>query len=183
MPIPTVLWAQRKDKLYITLDIQDVKDQTINLTEGPDGVGKLTFKGKAGPEPQQVFELDLDMNDKINVPDSKVSVSARNIFVVVMKQETGHWPRLTKDSGRHLTHIKCDWNKWVDEDEEDETPDKFDPNQYNFSGFDGGMGGVGGIGGMDMEEMMAKMGGGMGGMDADDDDSDDEDLPDLEPAA
>jgi hypothetical protein len=39
---------------------------------------------------------------------------------VIKKKEEGHWPRLTKDSGKHLTHIKCDWNKWVDGDDGDE---------------------------------------------------------------
>ena len=45
--IPTVTWAQRSDKLYITIDVQDVKDQTIDLE-----ATKLSFKGKAGSEPK-----------------------------------------------------------------------------------------------------------------------------------
>ena len=88
---------------------QDVKDEKLNL-ENVDGSGKLTFTGKAG-NPQQDYTLDLTLNQEINVEESKVSVSARHIFVVIVKTESGHWPRLTKESGKHMSHIKCDWDK------------------------------------------------------------------------
>lgn len=157
MPIPTVLWAQRKDKLFLTIDVQDVKEPKTNLAN-VDGVGRLTFSGKAGSEEQQ-YDLELLLMKEIDVDASKVSVSGRNVFVMLIKTEAGHWPRLTKDSGN--SHVKCDWNKWVDEDEEDEGADKFDFSQYNFSGF-GDEGGEG-----------------MPGAEEEEEDSDNEDLPDL----
>lgn len=158
MLLPTVLWAQRKDKLFVTLDIQDVKNEDIKLENDAEGKhGILRFKGKAGAE-QQDYQLDLAFCKAINVEESKVSVSPRQIFLVIEKADTdGHWPRLTKESGKHLSHIKVDWNKYVDEDEEDEVQD-FDMSKFgNFANFGGG----------------------------DDDgqgepDSDDEELPDLE---
>jgi CS domain len=120
MPLlPTVLWAQRKDKAFVTIDVQDVKEQKIDLKDNV-----LTFSGKAGTD-QQDYELSLEFHSDIDQEASKVSVSARHIFCVIMKKEEGHWPRLTKDSGRHLTHIKCDWNLYVDEDEEDEVSHMF----------------------------------------------------------
>lgn len=36
---PTVLWAQRKDVLFITVDVEDTEKEEISLTEN-----KLTFK-------------------------------------------------------------------------------------------------------------------------------------------
>jgi hypothetical protein len=45
--IPSVTWAQRSDKLYITIDVQDVKDQSVDLE-----ASKLSFKGKAGSDPK-----------------------------------------------------------------------------------------------------------------------------------
>jgi len=36
---PPVLWAQRKDLLYITVDLEDTENEEISLTEQ-----KLTFK-------------------------------------------------------------------------------------------------------------------------------------------
>lgn len=146
-------------QLYITIDVQDVKDPKTSL-ENVDGTGKLSFSGTAGAE-QQPYAVDLVLMKEIDVQASKVSVSGRNVFIMLIKTEPGHWPRLTKESGRHLSHIKCDWNKWVDEDEEDEAADKFDFSQYNFSGF-GEEGGDAAGGAEDEEE-----------------DSDNEELPDL----
>ncbi len=89
--------------------VQDVKDEKFKL-ENAEGTAKLSFTGQAGKD-GQAYALELTLLHEINVDDSKVSVSPRHIFVLVIKTEPGHWERLTKDSGRHLTHIKCDWDK------------------------------------------------------------------------
>ncbi|GLI67201.1 hypothetical protein VaNZ11_011124, partial [Volvox africanus] len=173
--VPTVLWAQRSDKLYLTIDVQDVKDQSCDLEDE-----KLTFKGKAGTE-QNEYSLDLTFNAAVDSKseDSKISITPRNIFIIIKKKESGHWPRLTKESGRHLTHIKCDWDKWVDEDEEDEKPEA-DFSGMDFSSFGGmgGMGGMGGLGGMDFSNFGGED---EGGAEAEEEleDSDNEELPDL----
>ena len=57
---PEVKWAQRIDKVYITVQLPDAKDAKVNLE--PDGV--FTFSGSAGTN---VYELKLDLNDKVNV--------------------------------------------------------------------------------------------------------------------
>jgi cytosolic prostaglandin-E synthase len=83
MRIPTVLWAQRKDKLYLTLDIQDVKDQKLKLENDESGkTGKLIFSGKAGADEQE-YALELPFYGEIDTEGSKVSVSPRHIFCVV----------------------------------------------------------------------------------------------------
>jgi hypothetical protein len=139
---------------------------------------------------------------KIDKEKSKISASPRCVILVLEKAEEETWPRLTKESGRHLTHIKVDWDKWVDSDDEGDA-DGFDLSSMgdfsSLGGMGGMMGGMGGMGGMmgGMGGMMGGMGG-MGGMDfsalggmdgaaADEagaavpgDDSDDEDLPKLE---
>lgn len=57
---PEVKWAQRIDKVYITVQLPDAKDAKVNLE--PDGV--FTFSGSAGTN---LYELKLDLNDKVNV--------------------------------------------------------------------------------------------------------------------
>jgi hypothetical protein len=57
---PEVKWAQRIDKVYITVQLPDAKDAKVNLD--PDGV--FTFSGSAGTN---LYELKLDLNDKVNV--------------------------------------------------------------------------------------------------------------------
>lgn len=47
MPLqPTVLWAQRSDRLFITIDLQDCKDPKVTL-DGEGEHGKLSFRGHA----------------------------------------------------------------------------------------------------------------------------------------
>lgn len=55
-------WAQRPDKVYVTVLLPDAKNAKVNLE--PDGV--LTFSARAGAE-DRLYELKLDLFDKVNV--------------------------------------------------------------------------------------------------------------------
>ncbi len=94
MPIPTCVWAQRKDKvrllyidaiwagmiadlsqmaaslaqLFVTIDLQDVRDAKTNL-DNADGTGKLTFSGKVN---DTSYDLDLALMKEIDVAGSQV---------------------------------------------------------------------------------------------------------------
>lgn len=47
MPLqPTVLWAQRKDRLFLTIDLQDCKDPKVTL-DSDDNHGTVSFRGHA----------------------------------------------------------------------------------------------------------------------------------------
>jgi len=163
---PIVLWAQRKDKIFLTIEIEDSKD--VEFKWEPS---KLTFKGHGGPE-NTLFESSLEFNKEIDPEGIKRAANTRYPQFVIPKKanEQGFWPRLLKDS-KKAPWVKVDFNRWKDEDESDDD-----------MGMGMGMGGGGGGG--DFESMMQNMGGGMGGFDRPDlddfQDSDDEDLPDLE---
>jgi hypothetical protein len=57
----------------------------------------------------------MPLYGEIDVEASKVSVMPRCVFMIIQKKDSalGFWPRLGKESGKHLTHIKTDWSKWV----------------------------------------------------------------------
>jgi prostaglandin-E synthase len=55
--VAPVKWAQRKDYLYITISLPDVKDHSIDLTER-----KITFSGKSNG---QDYKLDLELVRRI----------------------------------------------------------------------------------------------------------------------
>jgi len=171
-----VKWAQRIDKVYITVQLSDAKDAKVNLE--PDGV--FTFSGSAGTN---LYELKLDLNDKVNVEASKISVGDRSIFCVVEKAEAKWWKKLVRDDQKAPHFVKVDWDKWVDEDDDggDVNLDGMDFSNFGGMGGMGGMGdmaGLGGMGGMGGLGGMGGMGGlgGMGGMGMDEfeDESDDE---------
>ncbi|KAL4423659.1 hypothetical protein ABPG75_000960 [Micractinium tetrahymenae] len=179
---PTVLWAQRADRLLLTIDLQNCKDPQISISnDAAAKAGKLTFRGSAvshatGPE-AHTYQLDLQFYGEIDESDIKQHTTERTITLVIAKKPPHeHWPRLLKPAGKTAPNIKVDWDKWVDEDEEDEAQDPmggFDLSALqNFQNF-----GAGGMGGMDMGGELSddEEGGGEKAEDSDDD------LPDLEP--
>ena len=82
---PTVLWAQRKDRLLITIDLPNPEHPRVNLEEE----GRLTFSATAGKdgEERREYEVVLEFLHPVNAKDSKISVGNRQVFVVVLKTE------------------------------------------------------------------------------------------------
>ncbi|WOK93011.1 hypothetical protein Cni_G01703 [Canna indica] len=145
---PEVKWAQRPDKVYITVQLPDAKDVKVNLE--PEGI--FTFSATAGAG-NNTYELKLELYDKVNKEESKINIGVRSIFCVVEKAEKVWWKKLLRGDGKAPHYLKVDWDKWVDEDD--------DGGNENLD-----------LGGMDFSNF-----GNMGadGMDDEFDDSDDED--------
>jgi len=157
--IPPVIWAQRTDKLYVTLNIEDCKNIDVKFENAT-----LHFKGCSGQKVD--YDFALEFFKEIDAEKSKYAILPRHIPMVIVKKEGGpYWPRLLKDSTK-MHWLKTDFDKWRDEDDSDVDESK-------DAAF---------------EDMMSKMGdynglGGGPGEDADianEEDSDDEELPDLE---
>ncbi|XWS36180.1 hypothetical protein CRYUN_Cryun20dG0063100 [Craigia yunnanensis] len=166
---PEVKWAQRADKIYITVLLPDSKNAKVNLE--PEGV--LTFSATAGAD-NYLYELKLDLHDKVNVEESKISIGVRSIFCILEKAEKVWWKKLLRGDGKTPHYVKVDWDKWVDEDEDNGSPGDIDLGGMDFSSF-GNMGGMG-DGGMD--DLGGMGDGGMG----DYEDSDDEEQEVTKPA-
>lgn len=110
---PEVKWAQRSDKLYITIELPDAHNPKVKL----EADGKFTFSATTGQE-QTHYELDFYLYDRVNAEESKISVGLRNIIYIVKKEEKKWWKQLLKSEAKRLPFLKVDWDKWVDEDEE-----------------------------------------------------------------
>ncbi|XP_071737753.1 co-chaperone protein p23-1-like [Rutidosis leptorrhynchoides] len=134
---PDLKWAQRDDVLYITIDLPDAKDVKLKL----EPEGKFYFSATSGAD-KIPYEIDINLNDKVDVNESKASVGSRNIVYIIKKEESKWWSRLLSQTGRTPAFIKVDWNKWVDEDEQDEKaePD-MEYDDVNFSSLNIGGGG------------------------------------------
>lgn len=39
-------------------------------------------------------------------------MNARNIVLVIAKEEPGFWPRLLRQQGKAPNNVKVDWSKW-----------------------------------------------------------------------
>ncbi|KAG6520433.1 hypothetical protein ZIOFF_017489 [Zingiber officinale] len=110
---PEVKWAQRIDKVYITVLLPDARDVKVN--QEPDGT--FTFSATAGAA-SNFYELKLELFDKVNKEESKINVGVRSIFCVIEKAEKQWWKKLVGGEGKTPHYVKVDWDKWVDEDDD-----------------------------------------------------------------
>ncbi|KAI3926901.1 hypothetical protein MKX01_032816, partial [Papaver californicum] len=122
---PTIKWAQRSEKIFLTVDLPDANDVKLKL----EPQGRFVFSATKDGIP---YEVDIELYDKINVEESKFNNGVRNIVYVIKKAESKRWSRLLKQEGKPPVFLKVDWDKWVDEDDEKEKTD-MDFNDVDFS--------------------------------------------------
>jgi len=156
---PPVKWAQRKDSLFVTLDIPDVDKKAAVITLGPK---ELHFKGTSQKKDYEVkLEFLNEIDDKST--ETKWQVKPRQVSFFLKKKDEAWWTRLLENHQIQKSKVKVDFEKWKDEDEGADEDFKLGGDFDSMGG--GGMGG----GGFDMESLMKQMksggmGGGMGGM-------------------
>ncbi|WZN66203.1 co-chaperone protein p23 [Chloropicon roscoffensis] len=163
---PNVKWAQRKDRILLTIECENCEEPKLrieNVDDENDKFGKLSLAGQGTRNGKAcAYDLNLEVFGELNKSDSKVSVSERKIVLVLLKSRSGpHWPRLLRAKGKSPANVKVDWDLYMDSDEEEEEEKKaqFDIGELDdFSKFDDPL---------DKD------------VHTDSDDSDDEDLPDL----
>ncbi|KAK9170174.1 hypothetical protein Syun_002314 [Stephania yunnanensis] len=109
---PEVLWAQRSDKVYLTIALPDAKD--ISVRSDPQG----SFSFSATGAQDKPFDFCLELYGAINPEGCKVNVGLRNIICSIQKEQKGWWKRLLKSDEKPAPYIKVDWNMWCDEDDE-----------------------------------------------------------------
>jgi len=113
--IPNIVWAQRTDRIFITIQLPDAKD--LNVTY--DEEGHFSFSCTT-PKDGKKYEVKLNLYGPIDVEGSKHTATSRAVEVnLVRKEEGDYWPRLIKEGGKPH-YIKVDWDKWRDEDDEGE---------------------------------------------------------------
>jgi prostaglandin-E synthase len=160
---PIVLWAQRDALIYLTVEVEDMKIETLDVSGN-----KFHIKGTSGSG--QKYEADLELHDNLKGGERRQIATSRHVELVIPKETNGWWPRLLKGSGK-VPWIKVDFGKWKDEDEEAEETGAgaggFGDFDFSSLGLPGGAGGP--AGGADFGKDLS-------------DDEDDEDMPDLEDA-
>ena len=119
---PILKWAQRKDKLFITICVVHSKKPIVDLTDGK----RIKYQGTDGTTN---FAFDIELYDEIVKEESKYTLDSRNIFLNLKKKTSGpYWPRLLKDEKKYHW-IEVDWMYYAEEDEEDEATQPMKPGQ------------------------------------------------------
>lgn len=113
---PTILWAQDRDIVFVTIQVVDIKEHDIQIESN-----KVIFKGK---NKTNEYNLDLDLFTDINIEKSNSAIYSTDIKLKLRKNHSLFWPRLTKTK---QNNIKIDWSKWVCEDDDEDSDDNMNP--------------------------------------------------------
>ena len=167
---PDVLWAQRKDVVYVTVNVADMQQERVEVADGTH----FKFSANAG-DLQYAVDMELYAAvDAVAVKQIKTGQHLSLIFEKVDKEQP-YWPRLLAAAGKHRW-LKTDFSKWRDEDDdgEDEAEPLQPPFNMNSEMFQNAGGGNPFGNMMDMSQLMQQAQGSAAGDEADEIDSDDE---------
>ncbi|KAL2642762.1 hypothetical protein R1flu_010349 [Riccia fluitans] len=97
---PEVVWAESRDKVFLTVELPDAKNPKVKL----EPQGRFVFSALAAGGSEH--ELDLELFGGVDVGASKISVGLRHIIVVLQKEDHKWWNRLLKPDGRTPPYIR-----------------------------------------------------------------------------
>uniref|UniRef100_A0ABI7Y8X5 Very-long-chain (3R)-3-hydroxyacyl-CoA dehydratase n=1 Tax=Felis catus TaxID=9685 RepID=A0ABI7Y8X5_FELCA len=106
---PHVYWAQRHRELYLRVELSDVQNPAISITENV-----LHFKAQGhGAKGDNVYEFHLEFLDPVK-PEPVYKLTQRQVNITVQKKVSHWWERLTKQEKRPL-FLAPDFDRWLDE--------------------------------------------------------------------
>uniref|UniRef100_A0A8C6RAD9 Very-long-chain (3R)-3-hydroxyacyl-CoA dehydratase n=1 Tax=Nannospalax galili TaxID=1026970 RepID=A0A8C6RAD9_NANGA len=106
---PHVYWAQRHRELYLRVELSDVQNPAISITENV-----LHFKAQGhGAKGDNVYEFHLEFLDLVK-PEPMYRLTQRQVNITVQKKVSQWWERLTKQEKRPL-FLAPDFDRWLDE--------------------------------------------------------------------
>lgn len=130
---PQTRWAQRKDRIFLTLDVFAPKNVQVEFSPSAvliKGTGSL-----ASGAPESDFQHEMKFLHTIDHAACTYKVVGNSVQIFIMKKEKApYWERLLVEPSKVTKQwLSCDWAYWVDEEEEDALGAKKDPT--NFGGY------------------------------------------------
>ncbi|XP_045509437.1 uncharacterized protein CG16817-like [Colias croceus] len=113
---PSVSWAQRNSRVFLTFNVECEKPE-IKIEKQ-----LVSFKGIGAPE-QKLYEVEIPLYAEIN-PEKSTQVNKGRLIELVLAKEKADsvfWPTLTSDKKKHHW-LRIDFNRWQDEDESGDEP-------------------------------------------------------------
>merc|ERR1712013_740229 len=102
---PLILWAQRADKVFVSVQLGDITNQEINLEKD-----KLSFKADAQGKK---WETTIEFDGTVKPEESTQKNMGREYFFELCKTDPGpFWPRLTKMRWPEEWEVWAAW-AWV----------------------------------------------------------------------
>ena len=132
MAQPEILWAQSRDKIFITLTADGINQYDIEINENNITLKDMTLKDMSLKDitlkDMSFFELNFLKN--INKEESYFNSFSNKLEFCIIKEFSVFWKKLSNDK----YNFRVNWNKWVDEDSDDDDQNKTDM-VNNFTDF------------------------------------------------
>lgn len=109
MENPEILWAQSRDKLFMTIKIQNLKESNIDILQD-------LIKIQGSSDVTKV-NLELGLFKKVLVDESYWTSKEDSILVTLKKDGDFFWNKLLKEK---YSNLRIDWNRWQDDDDSDD---------------------------------------------------------------
>jgi len=112
MENPEILWAQNRDKIFITLNVSNISEQNIEMT-----ADLVHFQGK---NEDKNYNVEINLLKTIEPEESSWSIKPNCVSFTLKKLPEVFWSKL---SSKKFNNIRVDWNKWDIMEESDESDD------------------------------------------------------------
>ena len=109
--VPDIKWAQRKNRVFITVPYRDVSEHKINV----DGEGNLhlEFKAKNPAGRLTHYKVNTQLFATVDPARTKTTVTANSVVVDLFKEKRLWWDRLLLAPGKR-PWVKTDWDLYRD---------------------------------------------------------------------
>ena len=112
MENPEILWAQNRDKIFITLNVSNISEQNIEMT-----ADLVHFQGR---NEDKKYNVEINLLKTIEPDESSWSIKPNCVNFTLKKLPEVFWSKL---SSKKFNNIRVDWNKWDIMEESDESDD------------------------------------------------------------
>ena len=108
---PTLLWADRLDKLFITVLLPQLHGPAVSLL--PSGSLQLNATSEAA-----ALVVDLQLHSEVLPGESDWFAREHKVELTVAKAVRGRWAQLLKTGHEYAGELRTDWQKYLDHDDE-----------------------------------------------------------------
>ena len=108
---PTLLWADRLDRLFITALLPALTDPAVSLL--PSGALSLNASG-----PELAYRAELQLQGEVLPGESEWFSTSQKIELTIVKAARSRWTQLLKAGSDYPGDVRTDWQKYLDHDDE-----------------------------------------------------------------
>ena len=108
---PTLLWADRLDKLFITVLLPQLQGPAVSLL--PSGSLQLNATSEAA-----ALVVDLQLHSEVLPGESDWFAREHKVELTIAKAVRGRWAQLLKTGHEYAGELRTDWQKYLDNDDE-----------------------------------------------------------------